>query len=523
MSTCDAEKTTSGSAAGGERLQKAAQTRDANKVVSGNAERGSCVSVDALVVHKHHFGRSNSKFRRNPQIDRRIRLQQTQLCTHEDTLEKSPNRRESQRTDKVETGVRQQRNSRSPLHELVEKIDSRWLDTRPAAKICCPEALDVGQAPLCADVDRNPAPIFSDAQKTVIQPISMRFVARPQNFGGNTGNRQQLVAILLRRGCRNNLPIIEHDNSTGDCKTHESQTTASQTNVRTVTNFTPWTATDTAISIAVPSESDDKYSRGVLGIITGSTQYPGAAVLGVEAALHTGVGMIRYLGPERAATLVLSRRPESVTANGRVQAWLIGSGMAALSGDPVGPDPVGRGSLGSQNESREAIADAIAQEVPVVLDGGALDLHASTHGPTVITPHFRELARVLDLNPADIANDPASAAAQAADKLGVTVLLKGHTTYIAAPDGTRLSTRAAPTWLATAGAGDALGGILGALVATHADEVVNDSSLLARLAASASVIHGLAAERASAGGPFTILDLTTQLPATISTLLAGIR
>ena len=285
-----------------------------------------------------------------------------------------------------------------------------------------------------------------------------------------------------------------------------------------MSTYTPWTASDARASIAVPGESDDKYTRGVLGVITGSTQYPGAAVLGVEAALHTGVGMVRYLGPERAAALVLSRRPEAVTSQGRVQAWLIGSGMAAVSADPVGP-----GSLGSQNESSAAIADAIVQTVPVVLDGGALDLYASTHGPTVITPHYRELAAVLGITAEEIANDPASAAANAADRLGVTVLLKGHTTYVAAPDGTRLSSTHAPTWLATAGAGDALGGILGALVATHATQLSTDSGLLAKLAASASVIHGLAAERASSGGPFTILDLTAALPATISALLVGIR
>ena len=94
-----------------------------------------------------------------------------------------------------------------------------------------------------------------------------------------------------------------------------------------MTDFTPFRADDAVAQIAVPVESDDKYSRGVLGIITGSDQYPGAAVLGVDAALHTGVGMVRYLGGERASTLVLQRRPEAVAGEGRVQAWLIGSGM----------------------------------------------------------------------------------------------------------------------------------------------------------------------------------------------------
>src|SRR6195952_1616698 len=85
--------------------------------------------------------------------------------------------------------------------------------------------------------------------------------------------------------------------------------------------------------IAVPGENDDKYSRGVLGFVTGSARYPGAAVLGVEAALHTGVGMVRYLGPGRPTRLVLQRRPEAVTAEGRVQAWVLGSGQDASERD----------------------------------------------------------------------------------------------------------------------------------------------------------------------------------------------
>jgi ADP-dependent NAD(P)H-hydrate dehydratase / NAD(P)H-hydrate epimerase len=103
----------------------------------------------------------------------------------------------------------------------------------------------------------------------------------------------------------------------------------------------------------------------------------------------------------------------------------------------------------------------------------------------------------------------------------VTVLLKGHTTHVASPDGTLLTASSGPTWLATAGTGDALGGVLGALVATHASELANDGGLLARLAATASVLHGLAAERASQGGPLTVLDLAAALPATIANLLAA--
>jgi len=265
--------------------------------------------------------------------------------------------------------------------------------------------------------------------------------------------------------------------------------------------FTAFTPDDAANHIAVPGESDDKYRRGVLGVLTGSTTYPGAAVLSVEAALHTGVGMVRYLGPSRPSDLVLARRPEAVTAPGRVQAWLIGSGMDAADRDET------------------AIVAALGEGLPAILDGGALDLHSRATAPVVITPHYRELARVLGIAEADVAADPARWARSAADTLGVTVLLKGHTSWVSGP-GIDLSVTAAPAWLATAGAGDALAGILGALVATHAADAAADPTALARLAATAAVIHGLAATRASAGGPFTIMDLCAALPATIAELVA---
>ncbi|PRY69527.1 hydroxyethylthiazole kinase-like uncharacterized protein yjeF [Glaciihabitans tibetensis] len=272
-----------------------------------------------------------------------------------------------------------------------------------------------------------------------------------------------------------------------------------------MSDYTIWEPADAAAHVRVPEPGDDKYSRGVLGVITGSAQYPGAAVLGVEAALRTGVGMVRYVGPKSVGRAVLARRPEAVAGAGRVQAWLIGSGMDHASRSAATGD---------------RMAEALRQELPTVLDGGAFDLYTRSHGPTVLTPHYRELARVLDSSVEEIAADPGAAAAHAADTLGVTVLLKGHTSYVAGPGGLRLASSTAPSWLATAGAGDALGGILGALVATHYEDILADPAVLGRLAASACVLHGLAAERASGGGPLTILDLAAAIPATISDLLA---
>jgi hydroxyethylthiazole kinase-like uncharacterized protein yjeF len=262
--------------------------------------------------------------------------------------------------------------------------------------------------------------------------------------------------------------------------------------------------------IAVPEAGDDKYSRGVLGVLTGSDRFPGAAVLGIEGASRTGVGMIRYIGPDRVADFVLRRRPEIVTTDGRVQAWLVGSGMPPERDDDL----------------EQRVRAILSQRVPVVLDAGALDLATSGSGPVVLTPHFGELVPVLaaagiQTDRAAVRSDPRGWAVRAAAATGTTVLLKGATTFVADASGPRFAVQAGPPWVATAGAGDVLGGVLGALVATHADELTADPSVLAELAAAAAWLHGEAGRRASGGGPIVALDIAEALPSVVAGLLAA--
>lgn len=281
-----------------------------------------------------------------------------------------------------------------------------------------------------------------------------------------------------------------------------------------MTGWQDWDEKDAAAWIAVPTDGSDKYSRGVLGVVTGSERYPGAAVLGVEGASRTGVGMIRYLGAGRPADLVMRRRPEIVTAPGRVQGWLIGSGMDAAS---------------RPEDDAQRLRSALRDGTPLVIDAGALDLVGRASAPVIVTPHYRELATVLAavadddsdaVTADDIAADPAGWAARAADGLGVTVLLKGHTTYVAAPHGPRYAVTAGPAWLATAGSGDVLGGVLGALVATHAREIDEGGhEALAALGATAAWVHGRAGERAADGGPIVALDIVGALPGVVRDLV----
>ena len=282
-----------------------------------------------------------------------------------------------------------------------------------------------------------------------------------------------------------------------------------------------WTAEQAAGVLRMPTASDDKYSRGVLGVRTGSDRYPGAAVLGVEAAHRTGLGMVRYLGDERPTALVLARRPETVTADGRVQAWLIGSGT----------DDSERSAADTA-----ALRELLAGSMPVVVDAGALDLVPGAVAPVVVTPHDRELARLREaaglpeISLTGPRADREGAAVDTAAALGVTVLLKGSRTVVATPAG-RVRTVVSPTaWLAAAGTGDVLGGILGALVAGAAEadagadgSAVLDADTLGALAATAAYVHGHAAAAASAarsGGPITALDVAESVASVIGTLLA---
>ncbi|WP_405373279.1 MULTISPECIES: NAD(P)H-hydrate dehydratase [unclassified Microbacterium] len=262
-----------------------------------------------------------------------------------------------------------------------------------------------------------------------------------------------------------------------------------------------WSRADVAAVLSEPTASDDKYSRGVVGIRTGSTRFPGAAVLGVEAAWRTGVGMVRYLGPDRAADLVLARRPETVTAPGRVQAWLIGSGTDAesRSADETG-----------------ALREILAGGEPVVVDAGALDLAPAAAAPLLVTPHGREhaaLRKRLGLA------DDADAVRETAEALGAVVVRKGARTLIAAPGHDTIAIDSPTPWLATAGTGDVLAGILGAMVAGAQE---HDLVALQRVAASAVWVHGRAAARAVAshgGGPIAALDVAGHIPAVVGDAL----
>lgn len=242
-------------------------------------------------------------------------------------------------------------------------------------------------------------------------------------------------------------------------------------------------ADDVAALLPVPQPFDHKYSRGVVGVRAGSADYPGAAVLCTAGAGSGFAGMVRYLGA--AADAVRAGHPEVVVGDGRVQAWVVGSGG---SGD-----------------AERALADAIEDGVPVVADADAIQhVTAGSGVPMLLTPHAGELARLLGVERTEVESDQLAHARRAAMELGVVVLLKGRHTLTAAPDGrVRVTTTGVP-WLATAGAGDVLAGLCGSLLSAGLDPFDAGSV--------GSWLHGAAATVAGAGGPLTAGRVAESIP-----------
>lgn len=276
-----------------------------------------------------------------------------------------------------------------------------------------------------------------------------------------------------------------------------------------------WSADDVSRRWPLPSASDDKYSRGVVGVIAGSEAYPGAAALVVSAAARAGAGMVRYVGPRRAQDLVLAQRPETVVHGSADAAETLPSAAAWVVGPGVADYP----------EQDAAIGTVMASGLPMVVDAGALEAVARSRAAgareasadrVLLTPHARELIRTLgalrhDVTPTDVERDRAGHARLLAEASRATVLLKGSVTVIASPGGAIVWLPEAPPWLATAGSGDVLAGIAGTLLASGLPA--------AEAGACAAWIHAQAARRASEGGPITALDIADHLPAAIADVL----
>ena len=304
-------------------------------------------------------------------------------------------------------------------------------------------------------------------------------------------------------------------------------------------------------AVPVPAFSDDKYARGVVGLVAGSDTYPGAGLLATRGALASGVGMVRLNSTRRVQDLVLAAEPGVVMVGGRIQAALIGPGL---------------------DEDRREDALELAQfcgqsGVPLVIDAWGLDLIpelADTINPetTVLTPHHGEAARLLTglgtpTKRDEVAAAPLSYANLLHDATGCHVVLKGPVTIVRSfeyadtlrdqallasfinpesgfPDldsmeqnvARRDSTVVAPTttsWAGVAGSGDVLAGLTAGILARPVrDEGAlpgpdgKAQAVTPERLATAVWIHGraatMAADRYDGRAPIQARDIADAIP-----------
>ena len=286
----------------------------------------------------------------------------------------------------------------------------------------------------------------------------------------------------------------------------------------------------------VPSADEDKYRRGVVGVVAGSDAYPGAGLLTTFAASNTGVGMVRLNSTRRVEDLVLHYAPGVVTVGGRIQSGVIGPGCTNERYD----------------DCRELAQFCIESKLPLVIDAGALDLvkglrdyadaHSRSLSRTILTPHHGEAARLLTQlgstrSRADIDADPATSAKELASLTGAIILLKSATTlcsYLHHDQGSRtqeilLIPQETP-WAGVAGSGDVLAGTLAGIAAgfqARAERRQGNPSIseaeCASLASLGAWVHAQAALLASVGSegkacPIQAIDIARALPEIIGGL-----
>ncbi len=275
-------------------------------------------------------------------------------------------------------------------------------------------------------------------------------------------------------------------------------------------------AGDIAALVPKPGPESDKYRRGVVGLLAGSERYTGAAILATGGAVRGGAGMVRLVTAQRAADAVRLEWPEVViTPTSSLPSGTTRAAGAPVTGTGPGstaavamefPASVGRvqawvagPGMGTSDDAAERLAAVLRTGLPVLVDADGLTLLSLSpkllprSAPTLLTPHAGELGRLLGVDPAEVERRRLEHARAAAKKFGACVLLKGSTTVVAQP-GDRDPVLVNPTgtpWLATAGTGDVLSGLAGALLA--------QGLLPPQAAITAAYLHGLAARLAASG------------------------
>lgn len=274
----------------------------------------------------------------------------------------------------------------------------------------------------------------------------------------------------------------------------------------------------------------NKGQFGHVTVFAGSTGFVGAPTLAAEAAARTGAGLVTLAVPEGLQNAAMTRVSPVVMTKGLPQTKegtfafeaieaalkLAAKGAAAALGPGLG---------GPDNDETQAFVREFVTRcaVPLVIDADALNCLAlepdrgvsvlkSRTAATVLTPHPGEMGRLLGIDTKTVQADRRGAVEQAARDYGVTVLLKGARTLIAAPDGRLAVNTTSNPGMATGGAGDTLTGIISALLAGKLGDWES--------AVAGAYVHGLAGDlqAAAQGGPAGLIatDLIDLLPAALA-------
>ena len=272
-------------------------------------------------------------------------------------------------------------------------------------------------------------------------------------------------------------------------------------------------------------EPAHKYSAGALLVVAGSRSMTGAAVMSVGGAQRTGCGIVFLATPKSAAAAIDLKLTEALVSGAPEdeEGYLDGEALDTIleraeraSALVVGP------AIGSGDESRRMVEGILAgTDLPILLDADALtslagsDALAKRNAPTVITPHAGELGRLLGSGAKEVSANRLYSARKAADDYGCCILLKGSDTLTVHGDRAAVNSTGGVA-LATAGTGDILSGVIGALLSRGMDPY--------EAACAGAWIHGRASELwlEETGWPaesLTATDLLPHLPRAIGELL----
>jgi NAD(P)H-hydrate epimerase len=238
--------------------------------------------------------------------------------------------------------------------------------------------------------------------------------------------------------------------------------------------------------------SDNKYTRGH-ALLVGGYPMTGASRMAARAAARAGAGLVTIAVPQIAlniyATALISIMVQPFTTPETFAQILSDARLSALL---IGP------GAGTTDDTRDKVIAMLRMSLPTLLDADALTafqhnqlaLIESITGPCVLTPHDGEFARLFDAS-----GDKLTRSRAAAKRSGAIIVLKGSDTVIASPDGQAIINSNAPPTLATAGAGDVLGGIILGLLAQGMHPFLAAAAGVWLHAAAASEFgHGLMAE-----------------------------